>query len=388
MLIGLIERGRTREGIKIAACCTPHRVKGRPDTGAGGWVHQAVLGTDTLGKKIGVYRIKLTDVPDAIYSASEKADAIRQHITIPQEQQDWKKLREGRARVYAEFESSEGNCLEEFDARVHMVGWDQFEKVHGVREIPSDWTRYRSCDPAVKGVCAALCGAVDPDGDLHLYAEHYARNKTVGEHVEAILVMCGNTRKRYGQQRDMQGVNWPLYREAMSRQMFVASVADPRTFNTKSENGMLVGQMYNNFGVQVHPAAVSTPAEMLPIMNQWFARDPQRAHKYLKGKDGKPMMGAPKTYVIGAMRWFLMEAQSWTFNPNTMRPMDENDHLMACLRYIISCGPRYLGDKWVKEFRKTQAMGERETNVESHGGIIVGNPKVIDHGRRRFTGYG
>ena len=386
MLIGLIERGRTCGGIKIAACATPHRMKGRPDTGAGGWLHNLVLGTegmsggDTLGRKVKIYRIPLKMVPDALYPKDEKEKAIREHITIPTQNQDYKALREGLARLNAEFESAGGACLDEWDPKIHLIGWDDFERVHGKREIPKDWTRYRASDPALKGVCAGLCAAIAPDGDMYLYAEYYARNKSLGENVAGMLEMSGNTRRLLCKKIDSSGVEWPIYEEVCSGTKFVASVMDPATFGSKSDSGLLIGQMYNQFGIRFAPASGVKLPQMLPVMNQWLARNPEKPHKYFKNSDGTPVMGAPKCYVLNTLRFWQMEAINWVDDPKTLKPAKEHDHLTgSCFRYILLCGPRYYGDDVMRQ------MGAATGNArlkEKDVAPVVKNEKV-----RPYTGY-
>ena len=371
-------------------------MKGRPDTGAGGWIHQLATGETTMGVSSKFYKITIDDVPDAIISKQEKEESYRTNILEPTKNQNWKRLREGRSRLYGDFESSEGLCLEEWDPNLHIVSWAEFEKVFGQHRdrlgrptVPHDWTRYRSCDHAPHGgTCAGLVGAVDPEGDLFLFREHYKKNTPLGTNAQLLVEeMSGNERRKLGEITDEQGMSWPQYMELFTNEEYYASVLDSNSFNTKAESGMLTGHLYNQFGASFSPASGKKVEQMLLIMNQWLAPDDNRTHRFRPlSKDGTPNP-APRVYVLDTLTFFQREALSWVVNEKTGKPSKKNDHLAgSCFQFMVACEPRYFGNKWAKMMKQITdprlmtRRDEREQGVERA-------QRNFNKRHNKYTGY-
>lgn len=337
MVDGLIERGRTEGGIKIAVAVTPHVVKGRPDTGMNGWVYAASTGHDTLGKNIKFYKITIDDVPDEIISADEKQAAYTKHIVIPSRNKDYKKMREGRSRLYGEFEGGEGRCLEEWDPRIHII--EPFD-------LPDDVSRYRAMDHGGKGTTACLWAAVMRNGDMILYREYYEKGMNIGQNAKRISELSGSERIHVSNLTSLDGMVWPVMREVFGKEKYVASVLDPRSFNARSQSGLNIGPMYNNFGLQCGPATTQHTITLLPIMNQWLAeRDPEKfPHPHVEGR------GAPRLYVFNTLRNFIREAGMWCVSEKTGNPGKENDHIAgSCFKYLVGCNPQYYGKRYLSD---------------------------------------
>ena len=73
--------------------------------------------------------------------------------------------------------AAEGLVYEHFDREIHII--EPFE-------IPSDWRRVRGVDFGWTNPFVMLWGAVDHDGRLYIYDEHYKANMLIADHANAI----------------------------------------------------------------------------------------------------------------------------------------------------------------------------------------------------------
>jgi len=73
--------------------------------------------------------------------------------------------------------AAEGLVFELFNHNVHVI--DPFD-------IPTEWLRYRAIDFGFRNPFVCLWGAVDGDGRLFIYDEHYEREKLLKYHAEQI----------------------------------------------------------------------------------------------------------------------------------------------------------------------------------------------------------
>lgn len=78
-----------------------------------------------------------------------------------------------------------GAVYSEFDEDVHTV--EPFE-------LPAEWKRIRAIDFGYTNPFVCLWGALDPDGRLYLYREHYRASVRTAEHAQTILRLSGNER--------------------------------------------------------------------------------------------------------------------------------------------------------------------------------------------------
>jgi phage terminase large subunit-like protein len=69
--------------------------------------------------------------------------------------------------------------------------WDKSRHIVRPFDIPPNWIRIVSIDPAATGITAALWIAVSDKGDYFGYKEYYERERTVSEHAKSILMRCG-----------------------------------------------------------------------------------------------------------------------------------------------------------------------------------------------------
>jgi hypothetical protein len=140
---GADERTRTFVGGRHDFAMTPHKVEGRPDTGAGSWINKLYSGEVTKGHKIATYAGQVWDVPDWIYPESQKEQAFHKWVVEPEAIQDEKKKREGGARFFGKWHESSGLVIDEWDSSKHII--EPFD-------IPSHWSRFRAVDHGEKSL--------------------------------------------------------------------------------------------------------------------------------------------------------------------------------------------------------------------------------------------
>jgi phage terminase large subunit-like protein len=320
---GADERLRTRSGRHVFSL-TPHKVEGRPDTGAHSWIHRMDAGKLTKGHYVKTYRWSIADVPDWIYPEKEKEKAYDKWITEPHKTNNLKAIREGKSRFLGEWHETAGLVIDEWDRRVHVI--DDFE-------IPADWTRYRGLDHGTNNPTACLCAAVNPEQDVFFYAEYYQKGRTIAENVPAIIEMCGNKRIKLDTWNDPRtGIGFQIYEEEQVSQRFFKSVLDGRSFSQK-EMGREIGWLYKAYGLHVQPASGARSDEYVPAIKDLFRVDQERTH-YVTGNKG-----APKAYVLRSLVNFIREIEGWVWDTYESKsdeknvketPKKLNDHLMSC----------------------------------------------------------
>lgn len=349
---GLVERGRTgMEKTQFCGTMTPHRVEGRPDTGAGSWVHRLVKGNEDIGMSHSTYHISIDDVPECIYPAHEKAKAKQKWVTDPERRGDKKKIREGRARYFGEWQSSEGLVIEDWDEDIHWI--DPIE-------LPDDWTRVRGIDHGMVNPCAAVWIAVSPMGHAFLYREYFEAGRSVAQNALGIVEASGNKRIDTGVEEDeASGATYRIFEECHTNERYENSVLDSRSFGTKSDRGCDLGTLYNEMGLECTPASGQRDDVLLPIMREWFFVDYEKNH-FVTGEPG-----APRLYVFNTCHNFKREIEGWAFKAggkgivNSEKAAEKNDHLMDATKYALATDPEYMGDDYMDGF---SGGGDHEPN--------------------------
>jgi PBSX family phage terminase large subunit len=90
-------------------------------------------------------------------------------------------------RIKGLWVAAEGLVYEHFDRETHVV--EPFE-------IPADWKKVRAIDLGYENPFVMLWGALDPDGRLYIYREHYKSKTLIRDHVDEIERKSGD--ERYG----------------------------------------------------------------------------------------------------------------------------------------------------------------------------------------------
>ncbi|OQA82860.1 MAG: Terminase-like family protein [Lentisphaerae bacterium ADurb.Bin242] len=193
---------------------------------------------------------------------------------------------------------NQGAVYEEFD-----------EDLHGVEPfpIPDDWKKVRAIDFGFTNPFVCLWGALDPDGRLYLYREHYQAAVRTAEHARKILELSGN--ERYG---------------------FTAADHDA------AERAEL-----SSAGIRTEAAFKEVTAGIQSVKN-----------RLAKQGDGKPRL-----FFFNTLKNTLSEIYDYRWaQGNDSRnakeePVKLNDHAMDALRYMVAALDRRTGG----EFRSASA---------------------------------
>ena len=104
---------------------------------------------------------------------------------VPDDEKDRLKLKwaghpEERARLYGDFITRAGLVYPQFKRDIHCI--KPFN-------IPREWRRIVSIDPAATGITAAVWAAIRPiSNDIYIYRVYYEANQIVSDHAKNILV--------------------------------------------------------------------------------------------------------------------------------------------------------------------------------------------------------
>lgn len=334
---GADERTRTKKNGRHIFPLTPHKIKGRPDTGAGTWIHELWKGEKTKGHTIGRYRACTFDNPDWIYPEREKRKAFIKHVVEPTKNQDHRALEEGKSRLYGEFHEASGLVYDEIVRDIHII--EPFD-------LPKNWTRYRGLDHGHKNPTACVMAAVTPNNDIIIYDEYYASNKTIYENVDAIIKQCGNERLFTGKRSDIgENIEFDEYAESFTGTTFEWSVLDGRSFAFSSpDSRRTYGELYQTAGMECRPAAGGDAK--IDIVKEALRVDYSKPH-LITGK-----MGASKVYIFSSCRMLIKEVFAYVWaeekegiqGTSAPKPRKKDDHAVNAMEYLIITGPVYCGE--------------------------------------------
>lgn len=194
-----------------------------------------------------------------------------------------------RRHYLGSWDEAQGLVYDEFSENQHVV--KPFE-------ISEDWERGFILDHGFTNPTAVLWYAIDYDGNIILYDEHYEREKAVSHHSEQIL-----------------------------KRGIADGYCDPSVFaKTQSRNGEIyaIADEYQEFGVTLRPATRASDASSIARVNEFFK--------------------AGKIKVFNTLTHFRDEINNWKYrkvnfrNPvnNPEEPEDKDNHLMDDLKYLIA----------------------------------------------------
>jgi hypothetical protein len=360
--VGANERVRRRNGRHVFAL-TGHQVEGRPDTGGGSFINDIDKGRSDFGHTVAFFQGALDETPDHVFSEKQKDAAYRQWVIEPSQENppNKRRLREGRARLYGEWQESSGLVYEDFDTEFHCI--DRFK-------IPMEWTKYRAVDHGRVNPTACLCAAVNPEGDIFLFDEYYKADETISYNVNGIVEKCGNRLVR----SEVFDPQFKRFEEKWVKCRFRRTVLDSRSFAKKDENSNLtIGELYNKCGLRCLPASGQRDERAVPLVQELFRIDPERVHWQTKQK------GAPRMYVFSDLHSFLLEIVQYRNAPDSKghsrrpheMPCAIKDHLMSCLKYLVQIPLTYVEGAGLIEEEDEDDIEERKRRT------------VYD----RYTGY-
>jgi phage terminase large subunit len=178
--------------------------------------------------------------------------------------------------------SNEGSVYSEFDEDVHVL--DDFA-------IPPHWRRLRAIDFGYTNPFVCLWGALDEDGRLYVYREHYKASTRTAEHAGIIKRLSGEER-------------------------YFVTVAD----HDAAERAEL-----ENCGVRTEPAKKEVLSGIQAV----------------KGRLSPQGDGRPRLFFLRSVRKLLSEIYDYRWEGRREgvnakeEPLKLNDHAMDALRYMV-----------------------------------------------------
>ena len=237
-----------------------------------------------------------------------------------------------RRYLYGSWDVFEGQVFVEFDKKVHVI--PPFE-------IPSNWERVVSIDHGLVNPTAVLWGAIDQDGNMFIYDEHYQAERPVSYHAAEIMKKTGG-------------------------QKISLMVIDPSTVaRTREKDGFpfSVIQEYNDYKIYPVPGNNDVQASINRI-KEFLKVQPKRIHP-VNGK-----VGAPRMFFFNSCEHSIEEINKYHWKK--MRTMsarnpleqttDVDDHTVDALRYMIMArwpSAPVTEDKYIK---RSFMMDDKKSN--------------------------
>lgn len=210
---------------------------------------------------------------------------------------------EERARLYGDFIKRSG---------LVYTQWDRARHVLKKQNLPSEWRRIVSIDPAATGVTAAVWAAISPRNDVYLYRLYYERDLIVSDHAKNLLI------RNAGDKIDTWIID-PFWGAA-------------RNAETHKQGYQLYRE--NNVPVRLAPRAED------------YGRDVMA--EYLSSTLNPSSRGS-KLFVVGELEQFCSEIESYVWDSYSKgimkgmskdKPMKRNDHLINAVQYLLSLRPK------------------------------------------------
>ena len=189
------------------------------------------------------------------------------------------------------WDEAQGLVYDEFSDNKHVIA---------PFEIPDTWERGFVLDHGFTNPTAVLWYAIDFDGNIVLYDEHYQTEKPLSYHAERI-----------------------------KERKLTTGYADPSIFaNTMSKRGtgelFSIADEYRDFGISLVPSLKEVEVARIARVNEFF------------------MSG--KIRVFNTLLNFFEEINNWKWKVSNARivtnapeqPEDHRNHLMDCLGYLIA----------------------------------------------------
>lgn len=192
--------------------------------------------------------------------------------------------------------------------------------------IPEHWRRIRSIDHGVRVPTAVIWAAMDPEGNLFVYQEHYEAERTIDYHsLMTHRLSAMHDYKLLGVHKN----DWETFTEAkqptkdfiMSSARVYRTIGDPSMQNRTQKEVKTVRRRYADNGIYIRPA--NNAVAGLEVMNSAFS-------------DGSLNIfnTCPNT-VREVQNLVWKERSDPTLNPVQV-PVDRNNHAIDALKYIAN----------------------------------------------------
>lgn len=200
-----------------------------------------------------------------------------------------------KTREHGEFLSVGGRVYPEFDESVHVI--EPFD-------VPHDWQDKLSIDPGLKNPLSCHWYAVDYDGNIYVVAEHYASEKDIAYHSEAIHTISDN-------------LAWHRNSNGM-----IEALIDSAANQTTLASSKSVADLFYDYGILVNTR-----------VNKDVFSGIQRVKSYLKNG-----LGEAKLFIFNTCTNLIREIKSYRWGKGDS-PVKVDDHSMDELRYYIMSRP-------------------------------------------------
>ena len=193
------------------------------------------------------------------------------------------------------------------DADMEGRVWDEFSHDKNIRDpfyIPAGWDRFAVLDHGFTNPTAVLWAAIDWDGNVYIYDEHYESGKSISYHAEQI------------KSRDNTNV----------RRWFIDPSCSARTQQKKYESGIVelhsIIDEYRDYGIRFEPADNALLAGINRV-NEYF-------------KTGKLIIFKNCVNTIREVEnWKWQRIKPGVDKNEPEEPINKDDHTCACLRYLL-----------------------------------------------------
>ena len=206
------------------------------------------------------------------------------------------------ARRYGKFLTKNGMVYPEFTEENIVEPFD----------VPKEWYDCISIDPGLHNPLSAHWYAVDYDNNIYVIAEHFASDKGIEFHSNAIKNICSR-------------LNWPTNNGKIYA--LIDSAANQKTLSSQKS----VTELFYEQGINVNPK-----------VNKDLFSGIQRVKSYLKNAEGKR-----KLFVFKNCTNLIRELKNYAWG-NQDAPVKKDDHCLDELRYYIMSRPENIAPKPVK----------------------------------------
>lgn len=195
-----------------------------------------------------------------------------------------------RRHYIGSWDEAQGLVYDEFSENRHVVDPIQ---------ISEHWEKGFVLDHGFTNPTAVLWYAIDHDGNIWLYDEHYEREKPPSYHSQQIL-----------------------------RRNLKSGICDPSVFAKTQSRGLSsdlfsIADEYRDFGVSLRPALRGSDSSGIARVNEFF-------------KAGKiKVFSTLKNFLSEINNWKYQTSRSHIMNNLPESPEDKDNHLMDDLKYLV-----------------------------------------------------
>jgi phage terminase large subunit len=208
-----------------------------------------------------------------------------------------------RIHLYGSDEESTGLVFDEFRAHKHLIA---------PYKLPTEFERVFALDHGLTNPTAVLWGAIDYDGKIYIFDEHYEAGKLISYH-SAQIKLRGNASTRF---------------------------IDPSCFNKIASQNRIysIAEEYADNGIQFQPANNEVLAGINRV-NEYFKSDMLFIFKNCTNTIRE----------IESYKWKELKPGSEHNRPE--EPVKRNDHAMDALRYLVMSRPQATAKPPASEYK-------------------------------------